>query len=101
MSNKISHARIAELEAKKSQLQDIKNRIEQTHRDMSEIRARMSDDVVDQLFSSSTMAQMKRKAEVSNLKMKGELDALQEKIDELTRRQDELQQQIELLQGWG
>ncbi|TWU73699.1 hypothetical protein ED733_004889 [Metarhizium rileyi] len=104
MSNKISHARIAELEDKRSQLQNIENKIEQLSQDMSKIRKRMSDEVAKQISSSSNAAKAGRhkyKDKVSNLKLEEEVDALQAKVAELKGRRSKIQEVINDLEGWG
>lgn len=101
MSNKISHARIQELEQKKSQLQMLQAKIEQVQQEMDHILRQMEEGVAEQMKSSSTAAQAKRDVYISSLELQDEVEALKEKIDELNQRQSVMQEEIDLLQGWG
>lgn len=101
MSNKISHARIQELEQKKSQLQMLQAKIEQVQQEMDHILRQMEEGVAEQLKSSSTAVQARRMKYASSLEPQDEVDALKDKIKELNQRQSVIQEEIDLLQGWG
>jgi predicted nucleic acid-binding Zn-ribbon protein len=102
MSNKISHARIEELNDKKQRKEAVKLEIQSLKFKMQSIKDRVSLKTEQQMRSSSNAAKARRKnAEESSLQLQDELDALDMAIEKLTDEQTELETEIRTLEGWG
>lgn len=76
-------------------------KIEQTQQEMDHILRQMEEGVAEQMKSSSNAVRANREVYISSLDLQDEVDALKDKIKELNRRQSGIQEEINLLQGWG
>lgn len=77
----------AKLRAMQGQMEDLKKRISAT--------------TETQLRSSSTVARGRRRKATMNLSFQNEMETLEISIDKLRTAKAKIEQEIELLKGWG
>ncbi len=101
MSDKISHARIAELEEKIKQREGIEAKIRTMQEEMHELKERISKATEAQLQSSSDVARTRRRKPVMNLSFQNEVEALELSTEKLRNDKAKIEEEIKLLKGWG
>lgn len=101
MSNKISHARIEELEDKLQRRKKMEAQIQTIQAKMQELKDKIPDETETQLLSSSTAARARREKESTSLGLQDEIDALDINMKRLEKAKAEIQDEIDLLKGWG
>ncbi|KAG8412718.1 hypothetical protein J3458_013159 [Metarhizium acridum] len=101
MSNKISHARIEELQDKLRRRNNIEAEIQTVQAKMQELKDKISNETEAQLLSSSTAVRAARQMESTSLSLQDEVDALDINIKRLKKAKAEIQDEIDLLRGWG